>query len=120
GRALEPSRGAGAALDIPSWAGWRLNSPMSFRHSLPESSPRPPHQPRSETMDTLPPRPEGLTLDALIAAALTAGAEIMAVYAGDFAVVEKPDATPVTEADLRAEAVILARLAEAAPRVPVV
>lgn len=71
-------------------------------------------------MDTLPPRPERLTLDALIDAALAAGAEIMAVYAGDFAVIEKPDATPVTEADLRAEAVILARLEAIAPGVPVV
>ena len=71
-------------------------------------------------MDTLPPRPESLTIDALLDAALAAGREIMSVYAGDFSVVEKPDATPVTEADLRAEAVILARLAKLAPGIPVV
>lgn len=59
-------------------------------------------------------------IDALIALALAAGREIMAVYAGAFAVATKPDASPVTEADLRAEAVILAGLARLAPDIPVV
>lgn len=57
--------------------------------------------------------------DALSALALKAGAEILAVYAGDFATEEKADASPVTEADKRAEAIILADLANLAPDIPV-
>lgn len=45
---------------------------------------------------------------------------VMAVYATDFAVRGKDDASPVTEADERAEALILAGLARLAPGVPVV
>ena len=51
---------------------------------------------------------------------LKAGAEILRVYATDFAVVTKGDASPVTEADARAEAVILAGLKALAPGIPVV
>ncbi len=54
------------------------------------------------------------------AAALRAGAAIMAVYASDFAVRRKEDASPVTLADEHAEAIIVAALAEAAPAIPVV
>ena len=39
--------------------------------------------------------------------ALRAGREILAVYGSDFAVADKADASPVTEADTRAERVIL-------------
>ena len=49
-----------------------------------------------------------------------AGAVVMAVYATHFAVRGKGDASPVTEADERAEAVILAGLARLAPGIPVV
>ncbi|MBH0236990.1 3'(2'),5'-bisphosphate nucleotidase CysQ [Methylobrevis albus] len=57
----------------------------------------------------------------LIETALAAGREIMAVYeAGEIAVAHKADASPVTLADERAEAVILAALAAYAPGVPVV
>ncbi|TMW77148.1 3'(2'),5'-bisphosphate nucleotidase CysQ [Thauera sp. UPWRP] len=49
-----------------------------------------------------------------------AGETIMAVYATDFAVRGKDDASPVTEADEKAEAVILAGLRALAPDVPVV
>jgi 3'(2'),5'-bisphosphate nucleotidase len=59
-------------------------------------------------------------LDGLIDAALAAGAEIMAVYATDFAVDQKGDASPVTEADRRAETVILQRLTALLPNVPVI
>ena len=52
--------------------------------------------------------------------ALRAGHEILAVYASDFAVRGKADASPVTEADTRAERVILEGLGECAPGVPVV
>lgn len=56
----------------------------------------------------------------LCAVAHRAGAEILAVYGSDFAVLDKVDASPVTEADTRAERVILDGLAECAPDVAVV
>ena len=52
--------------------------------------------------------------------ALRAGREILAVYASDFAVHGKADASPVTEADTRAERIILEGLGECAPGVTVV
>lgn len=51
---------------------------------------------------------------------LQAGAEIMRVYAGDIAVITKGDASPVTEADERAERIILENLKFIAPDIPVV
>ena len=57
---------------------------------------------------------------ALCGIALRAGHEILAVYASDFAVRGKADASPVTEADVRAERVILEGLGECAPGVAVV
>lgn len=59
-------------------------------------------------------------LDQLTAAALEAGARIMEVYSGDFRVDYKDDESPVTEADARAEAVILAHLGRIAAEIPVV
>ena len=52
--------------------------------------------------------------------AVRAGHEILAVYASDFAVLDKADASPVTEADTRAERVILDDLARCAPDIAVV
>jgi 3'(2'), 5'-bisphosphate nucleotidase len=53
--------------------------------------------------------------------ALEAGAEILEVYGkADFAVRAKSDASPVTEADERADAVISAGLRAAFPEIPVV
>jgi 3'(2'), 5'-bisphosphate nucleotidase len=49
-----------------------------------------------------------------------AGRVIMDIYATDFDVSRKDDASPVTVADQQAEAVILAGLAKIAPGVPVV
>lgn len=49
-----------------------------------------------------------------------AGAEIMKIYASAFDVAQKRDASPVTLADGRAEAIILRRLAEATPDIPVI
>ena len=49
-----------------------------------------------------------------------AGGEILSVYGSDFAVRDKADASPVTEADTRAERVILEGLAQCAPGIPVV
>jgi 3'(2'), 5'-bisphosphate nucleotidase len=58
--------------------------------------------------------------DGLIAAARAAGRTIMDVYAGDFAATRKADHSPVTAADVAAEAIILQALAQLAPDVPVV
>jgi 3'(2'), 5'-bisphosphate nucleotidase len=59
-------------------------------------------------------------LDVLERLALSAGREILAVYNAGPNVTLKNDASPVTEADERAEAIILAGLAEAFPDIPVV
>ena len=50
---------------------------------------------------------ETIDMQALAAIARRAGDEIMAVYATDFDVRGKADASPVTEADERAEALIV-------------
>ncbi len=52
--------------------------------------------------------------------AVAAGAVIMDVYNSDFDVMLKGDQSPVTEADQRAEEIILAGLREAFPDIPVV
>ena len=59
-------------------------------------------------------------IPALIQLAVAAGQEILAVYATDFDVQPKADASSVTQADYLAEAVILAGLSELAPGIPVV
>ena len=56
---------------------------------------------------------------ALIELALAAGEQILAVYATDFQASRKADNSPVTEADLRADAVIREGLARAFPGVTV-
>ena len=56
----------------------------------------------------------------MIAAAIEAGRAAFAIYRGDFAVQTKEDNSPVTAADHAAEAIILARLAQAAAGIPVV
>lgn len=61
-----------------------------------------------------------LTADTLAKIALDAGALIMEVYATDFDVGRKDDSSPVTEADERAEALILGRLKDVAPDLPVI
>lgn len=62
----------------------------------------------------------GAMLQSLIYTAQRAGGAIMVVYATDFAVQAKADASPVTVADEAAEKIILADLAAIAPGVPVV
>ncbi|MDI7860651.1 3'(2'),5'-bisphosphate nucleotidase CysQ [Rhizobiaceae bacterium n13] len=59
-------------------------------------------------------------LKVLEQAALAAGQAILDVYSAGPSVTLKDDASPVTEADERAEAIILARLAEAFPDIPVI
>jgi len=58
--------------------------------------------------------------EAFCAIAERAGHEILRVYHGDFEVRTKADAPPVTDADERAEQLILASLADVAPGTPVV
>jgi 3'(2'),5'-bisphosphate nucleotidase len=61
-----------------------------------------------------------VVLDAAIAAAIEAGAAIVAIRARGLEVEKKTDLSPVTEADRQAEAIIAARLAAVAPGVPMV
>jgi len=63
--------------------------------------------------------PPAALLD-LASIALSAGREIMVVYASDFATRTKTDLSPVTEADELAEKLILERLALLDPQTPVV
>jgi 3'(2'),5'-bisphosphate nucleotidase len=55
----------------------------------------------------------------MIEAALEAGAEIEALYGAGCASETKPDGSPVTEADRRAENIILGRLRAAYPNIPI-
>lgn len=59
-------------------------------------------------------------LEPLIATALTAGRAILEIAAGDVGATFKSDRSPVTLADARAEAIILAELALDFPGIPVV
>jgi len=64
---------------------------------------------------------DGGTSDAkLVQLALDAGRTILEVYSGTLSVDIKADSSPVTEADRRAEAVILAGLKEVMPGIPVI
>lgn len=64
--------------------------------------------------------PERALLDAVAALVREASQLVMAVYGTDFVVQGKADASPVTEADVRAEACITAGLRRLAPDIPVV
>jgi len=59
-------------------------------------------------------------LEALAATARKAGARILELYLAGCGASEKPDCSPVTEADLAAEEIILAALSDYAPGIPVV
>lgn len=59
-------------------------------------------------------------LEKLLPLVRAAGDVIMAIYATDFSVRGKDDASPVTEADEKAEALILPALAALTPDIPVV
>jgi 3'(2'), 5'-bisphosphate nucleotidase len=65
------------------------------------------------------PKPDPL-LHGMIALALDAGRAILEFYEGGAIVTLKPDASPVTSADLAAEAIILAGLESLAPEIPVI
>ena len=62
----------------------------------------------------------GNDLSGLINLAVEAGQAIMKIYGKDFAVSQKSDASPVTEADVAAEKIILAGLKRYFPQIPVV
>ncbi|WP_084420433.1 3'(2'),5'-bisphosphate nucleotidase CysQ [Henriciella litoralis] len=61
-----------------------------------------------------------LTPEQLARIAIDAGALIMEIYSTDFEVDRKDDASPVTEADQKAETLILKMLAEADPELDVI
>jgi 3'(2'), 5'-bisphosphate nucleotidase len=67
----------------------------------------------------MPPVPR-LLLTEVVALARAAGDAILAVYAGEFAVTRKSDDSPLTVADLRAQAIIAAGLERLAPGVPLI
>lgn len=58
--------------------------------------------------------------DIFVEIALAAGETILSIYGRDFTVRTKPDATPLTEADTAAEALIVDRLQALFPGIPVV
>lgn len=60
-----------------------------------------------------------LDIDFLIATAREAGAAILDVYRTEFDVEHKDDSSPLTEADLRSHRIILTRLGDRYPDVPV-
>jgi 3'(2'), 5'-bisphosphate nucleotidase len=59
-------------------------------------------------------------LDVALRAAIAGGEAAMRVYADPFEVTQKDDKTPVTEADLASERVIIAMLQAAYPDIPIV
>jgi 3'(2'), 5'-bisphosphate nucleotidase len=59
-------------------------------------------------------------LDLAVSLAAQAAAQILKVRAAGFTVEAKPDETPVTVADMQAEAIIVAGLRAAAPHIPVI
>ena len=59
-------------------------------------------------------------VERLLPAVREAGRAVLDIYSTDFEVRRKTDASPVTEADERAEAILLAALADIAPTIPVI
>ena len=68
----------------------------------------------------LPPNSAGQWLESIAQIARDAGQVIMAIYQSDFSSRGKADASPVTEADEKAEEVITAALRALAPDIPIV
>lgn len=71
-------------------------------------------------MTPTPPRADADLLEALVLLCRQAGAAILDIYAGDIQAQTKADASPVTAADERAEALLIAGLARLTPDQPVV
>jgi 3'(2'), 5'-bisphosphate nucleotidase len=66
------------------------------------------------------PNARSALLEAMVAAAVDAGRAAHEIYLAGFEVQRKADHSPVTQADHAAEAIILERLRQAAPHVPIV
>jgi 3'(2'), 5'-bisphosphate nucleotidase len=66
------------------------------------------------------PQARSVLLEAMVAAAVEAGRVAHEIYSAGFEVQRKADHSPVTQADHAAEAIILERLRQAAPEVPIV
>jgi 3'(2'), 5'-bisphosphate nucleotidase len=67
-----------------------------------------------------PDMPFDSLLEPLVQVARDAGSAILKVYASDFDVRRKPDRSPVTDADLQAEQIIVAALSDLTPDIPIV
>lgn len=59
-------------------------------------------------------------IESICCAAQEAGAAIMQIYQTDTAVMRKSDNSPVTQADLAANAILVHKLAECAPEIPII
>lgn len=59
-------------------------------------------------------------LDVALATAIAAGAEVLSIYSDDFSVETKADSSPLTEADIAAEALIVDQLKAAFPTIPII
>ena len=59
-----------------------------------------------------------ISIDAIIDIARQAGEAILSIYNTDFSVEEKSDKSPLTEADMAAHKIIVERLAELTPEIP--
>jgi 3'(2'), 5'-bisphosphate nucleotidase len=70
-------------------------------------------------MPTTTPLPVSELLAPVCGIARRAGHEILEVYGSDFATEAKADASPLTEADLRAHRLIVAELAKLTPELPI-
>lgn len=59
-------------------------------------------------------------LDLALATAIAAGAEVLSIYSEDFCFETKADSSPLTEADIAAEALIVDQLKAAFPAIPII
>lgn len=77
-------------------------------------------QPANAERGTMPDLDYAALLPEVKAIALEAGEAVMKIYRSDFDVGRKADRSPVTQADLDAEAIIVPRLAALTPDIPIV
>jgi 3'(2'), 5'-bisphosphate nucleotidase len=92
-----------------------------IEHGIEKSRhPEEPAMPASRRTRNTGPAMTDKLLNVAIRAALAAGEAIMRVYAEPFEVMQKSDQTPVTEADLASERIIVRMLTEAFPDIPIV
>jgi 3'(2'), 5'-bisphosphate nucleotidase len=113
---------SGSLLDRVAGEGWRRlgavqSAPIGNVGTPPDV---PPPGEIVSVITAAPPFTEPTWLDAVIRIVRDAGAVIMSIYATDFAVRGKSDASPVTEADERAERLIVDALRRLAPQVPII